>query len=154
MEFGLELPAIIVEMTIVAIAVLPILVRSQFFSQRQRLIAIASVLIMVTLANHKSEEQTYVIAAMGAGLWYAAGPRRRWRLALVLVAMISLAPFYPAPGGIPADLYEMLTVGRPFFPTRLLPFVLLAAIMQLELWRLEVTVPLEDVDRNSRERVV
>jgi hypothetical protein len=152
-EFGVELPAIVVEIVVVAIAIAPILVRSQYFSQRQQLVAMASILIMVTLANHRSEEQTYVIAAMGAGLWYAAGPSRWWRLVLVLLAMSSLAPVFPAPGGIPASLYEMLTVGRPFFPTRLIPYVLLATIIQLELWRLDTVEPVEIPDRNSPEQV-
>ena len=52
---------------------------------RYQLLLLASMLIWVIIFNHKAESPTFVIAAVGAGLWYYTGPKTTvQRVAVVL----------------------------------------------------------------------
>ncbi|HEX2217044.1 MAG TPA: glycosyltransferase family 87 protein, partial [Xanthobacteraceae bacterium] len=134
-EFGLDLPVKPVELACLALGIAPILIRGHRFSPEQRLLAVACLLITLVLANHKSEVQSYVIAAIGLGIWYAMGSASWPRLAFAVITVLSTAPFYPAAGGIPEDWHTLLAVRRPFFPVRIVPYVLLWGVLQWRLWR-------------------
>jgi uncharacterized membrane protein YcfT len=49
---------------------------------------LANVLIWVVIFNHKAESPTFVIAAVGVGLWYALSLRGPWETALFVFAAV------------------------------------------------------------------
>ena len=48
-----------------------------------RLMVVAFILLWVIIFNHKAESPTFIIAVAGAGIWYCARPRDRWRTVLM-----------------------------------------------------------------------
>jgi hypothetical protein len=64
-----------------------------------RRLLLASVLGFSVIFNHKGESPTYVIAFAGAGIWWAAMPRARWRdfviLALVVIGSLGGSDLFP-----------------------------------------------------------
>lgn len=139
---GLDLPVQPVELACLALGVAPILFCAQRFSDRQRRLAVALLFITLVLANHRSETQSYVIAGLGLGIWYASGPASWPRLAFALLTVLATGPFFPAPGGIPGDWHTFIAVRRPYFPARMFGYVALWLLLQWQLWRREAPQPL------------
>jgi hypothetical protein len=95
----------------------------------------ALLFVVLVLSNHRSEYASFVISAMGLGLWLADGPVTKPRIALVVLAAIATGPIYvrvdPALGGALA----FLGAHRLFHPLRLLPLVVAWGLMQTDLLR-------------------
>jgi hypothetical protein len=64
--------------------------RERWNDHRFRLLYLCSVLLYVVLFNHQAERASYVIAFAGATMWFALGPRTRWRTAVFVVAFITI----------------------------------------------------------------
>ncbi len=92
---------------------------------------VASTLGFVIVFNHMSEPPTFVIGFAGVGIWWAALPRRRWRDALVIAAVL-----LGSLGGSDLVPNEIQRVWH--YESRLKALVVIAAwcAMQYDLWRL------------------
>jgi len=93
--FGVEWPHWPVQLAGLAILMLPLAVqRARFGERRFRTQLLASLLVFCVLFNHQAESPSYVIAMLGAAIWYAAsGPApghalRSWRTWLVAACVI------------------------------------------------------------------
>lgn len=90
----------------------------------------ASVLISIVLCNHRSEYTSFVLASIGAALWFAEGPRTAPRIALLVLASIAHGPVFvhddPAFGGP----LSVLTAHRLFHPLRLVPLTIVWLLLQ------------------------
>ncbi len=67
---------------------LPCLLILSRSTAESRLRALASVMIWVVIFNHKAESPTFVIAALGIGLWYSVSVRSALDTALVVFAFV------------------------------------------------------------------
>lgn len=67
---------------------LPYLRRSQYRNLAFRETILASVLLFVILFSTGSESSGYIIALMGAGIWYTAAPWKRGKWAVVLMVFV------------------------------------------------------------------
>lgn len=56
--------------------------------QKNGLRLLANVLIWVVIFNHKAESPTFVMAALGVGIWYALSSRGAWETALLVFAAV------------------------------------------------------------------
>lgn len=90
--FGVEWPHWPVQLAGLAILLLPVAVqRARFGEFRFRTQLLASLLVFCVLFNHQAESPSYVIAMLGAAIWYAAsGPQswRSWRTLLIAACVI------------------------------------------------------------------
>ena len=86
--------------------------RDRWDGSRFRFLYLCSVLLYVVLFNHQAERASYLIAFVGATIWFAASPRERWRTILYGVAFLTI-PFMSTlvPGAIlrtqTATLYRL-----------------------------------------------
>jgi hypothetical protein len=64
--------------------------RDRWDEHRFRLLYLFSVLLYVVLFNHQAERASYVIGFAGAAMWFASGPRERWRTALFVMAFVTI----------------------------------------------------------------
>lgn len=53
-----------------------------------RLLTVASMLLWVTIFNHKAESPTFIIAVVGVGIWYFTQPVARWRQGVLLFVFL------------------------------------------------------------------
>ena len=60
----------------------------RFKSLRFRLLFLASVLVWMVVFSPGAESPTYVVAVTGVALWYLAGRRDGWRLALLVFVFV------------------------------------------------------------------
>jgi hypothetical protein len=76
-----------------------------------RRLLLASLLVFVVLFNHQAERASFIIAAIGVGLWYVLSPppRARWRTLLAVAGAIGMhsALCLPAWLAIQRDLYAL-----------------------------------------------
>ena len=71
--------------------VAPLVLRHDRWDQsRFRFLYLCSLLLYVVLFNHQAERASYLIAFVGATLWYAESPRDRWRTTLYGVAFLTI----------------------------------------------------------------
>jgi hypothetical protein len=64
--------------------------RDRWDERRFRRLYLCSTLLYVVLFNHQAERASYLIALVGAAIWYASEPRARWRTALFGIAMLAV----------------------------------------------------------------
>lgn len=85
----------------VALFCLPLIKVQQYSDYTFRLLLTASVLLWVIIFNHKAESPTFVIAIVGAALWYFMQPKNTAALVLIVLAFVftSLSPtdLFPPP---------------------------------------------------------
>ena len=76
-----------VQLAGVAVLLLPLIHRDRWGDARFRRAYLASLLVFVVIFNHQAERQSFVIAAVGAAIWFVEAPRDYLRLGLVLVSL-------------------------------------------------------------------
>lgn len=131
--------AMTTQLAAVAMAVLPVVgalvVPGVFVDRRFRRQFAASLFILLVLCNHRSEYTSFVISAIGLGIWFTDGPRTTWRIALLMLASIAHGPIFvrddPAVGG----LLSVLAAHRLYHPLRLVPLVAVWILLQRDLLR-------------------
>ena len=64
--------------------------RARWDDARFRLLYLCSVLLYVVLFNHQAERASYLIAFVGAAVWYASSPRAWWRDVLFGTAFVTV----------------------------------------------------------------
>jgi hypothetical protein len=64
--------------------------RARWDDARFRLLYLCSVLLYVVLFNHQAERASYLIAFVGAAVWYASSPREWWRDVLFGIAFVTV----------------------------------------------------------------
>jgi hypothetical protein len=67
-----------------------VLRRDRWDDARFRFLYLCSLLLYVVLFNHQAERASYLIAFVGATLWYAGSPRERWRDWLYALAFFTI----------------------------------------------------------------
>ncbi len=75
--------------TLVLVAPL-VLRRHRWDDARFRFLYLCSVLLYVVLFNHQAERASYLIAFVGATLWYAGSARARWQSWMYGIAFVSI----------------------------------------------------------------
>ena len=74
-----------------AILLLPLMLSRRAWSERDfRRLFLCSVLAYLVLFNPQAERQSYIIAATGLVIWYAAGPRGTIRTVMVALALVGV----------------------------------------------------------------
>ncbi len=119
----------------------PILVRRERWNEdRFRLLYLCSLLLYVVLFNHQAERASFLIAFLGATLWYASEPASRARTGLYALAFLTIPLMSTLiPGRIFRDQTVMLF--------RLaLPTLLIWIVVQIELWSTAETAELRNAD--------
>ena len=127
--FGMEWPHWPVQLAGLAVLMLPlVLQRNRFGDHLFRIQLLASLLVFCVLFNHQAESPSYVIAMLGACIWFAASERAGWRTAL-LVACIVVVNLMST-DLMPRSLYRGFYV--PYL-VKTVPLIPLWIVMQLEL---------------------
>ena len=130
--FGLDLPNGPVQLAGVALLLAPVLARrARWTSWTFRRLYVCSVLVFCVLFNHQSESPTFVIAAAGVAIWFAALPDRS-RLAWALFAIFYVGTVLASSDAMPGWLQRHL-----FDPYRLktIPLLLVWIELQRRLWQ-------------------
>jgi hypothetical protein len=115
----------------VLLLVAPVLVRHDRFTEWSfRRLYLCSVLLFCVIFNHQSESPTFVIAATGAAIWFAAigrPTRGEWALFVFFVVCTILASSDAMPRVIQRELFD-----RYHFKT--VPCIVLWMVIQVRLW--------------------
>jgi hypothetical protein len=98
----------------------------------------ASVLVFSVLFNHRSEYATYVVSAIGVGIWYAEEDATPLRRLLVALAIVAHGPFFAWPDPKFGGPLAMLTSHRIFHPMRTLPLACVWALVTFDLLRVRI----------------
>jgi hypothetical protein len=106
----------------------PLLVRWNRWDRNFRLQFLTSILVFCVLFNHQAESPSYVIATIGAAIWFAASERATWRIVMIIAvfSIVNLA----STDLMPRSLYRAYYV--PYL-MKTLPLIPLWIAMQLEL---------------------
>jgi hypothetical protein len=80
-----------VQIVALFIAALPLLKIKNYRNLEFRLLYTASLLIWVVIFNPKAESPSYIIAMTGVALWFTAQEFKRWKLGLLIFAIIFTA---------------------------------------------------------------
>ncbi len=128
--FGLDVPRTPLQLASMLLLLAPLVFFKSFEERRQRLLFFASLMIWVIVFNHRAESATFVIAMCGMGFWYFCDTPNRWRLALLLFAVlfVSLSP---------TDLFPRI-VRKQFvepYCLKALPALIGWIVIQYELYR-------------------
>lgn len=127
--FGVDWPHWPVQLVGLAILMLPLLTqRARFVDRLFRTQLLASLLVFCVLFNHQAESPSYVIAMIGAAIWFAASEPARWRTVLIVacVVIVNLASTDLMPRAWYRDYYV------PYL-LKTIPLIPLWIVMQLEL---------------------
>jgi hypothetical protein len=115
----------------VAALVAPVLVRRERWSEWTfRRLYLCSLLLFCVIFNHQAESPTFVLAAAGAAIWFAALPHRtRWDWALFVFFVV--CTILPSSEVMPRVVQRSL-----FVPYRLktVPCIVLWLVLQRRLW--------------------
>lgn len=119
----------------VLLLVAPVLVRRDRWTEWSfRLAYLCSVLVFCVIFNHQSESPTFVIAAAGAAIWFAAlakPSKLEWAVFAFFVVCTMLASSDAMPRAIQRAVFD-----RYHFKT--VPCIVLWLVLQARLWRREV----------------
>lgn len=128
--FGLDVPRTPLQLASLLLLLTPLAFFKSFQARRQRLLFFASLMIWVIVFNHRAESATFVIAMCGMSFWYFCDTPNRWRLALLLFAVvfISLSPTDLFPRVVRKSLVEPYCL-------KALPAVIGWFVIQYELYR-------------------
>ncbi|MCX5755471.1 MAG: glycosyltransferase family 87 protein [Gemmatimonadetes bacterium] len=127
--FGVDWPHWPVQLAGLVILLLPLLTQRNRFGERLfRIQLLASLLVFCVLFNHQAESPSYVIAIIGAAIWFAASQPARWRTALIVacIAIVNL---------MSTDLMPRAWYREYYVPYLLktIPLIPLWILMQFEL---------------------
>ncbi|NUQ20721.1 MAG: DUF2029 domain-containing protein [Gemmatimonadaceae bacterium] len=108
---GVDIPNLPFQLAGTALVLLPLWVRRDRWEEPVfRLLLLASILVYAVIFNHQAERASFVIAAVGTGLWYVVSrrPHSRWRAFLAIAAAMGMhsALCFPAWVAIQWDLYS------------------------------------------------
>ena len=127
--FGVDWPHWPLQLTGLAILLLPVLVQRKRFGDRAfRIQLLASLLVFCVLFNHQAESPSYAIAMIGASIWFAASEPARWRIWLIAacVMVVNLGSTDLMPRAWYRDYYVQYLL-------KTVPLIPLWIVMQLEL---------------------
>ena len=96
-------------------------------------LAVAATVILIVLGNHRSEYASFVISAIGVGLWFAEGRATPWRIALLVLASVAHGPVFVRDDPALTGAFSFLAAHRMFHPLRLVPLALIWLSIQREL---------------------
>ena len=115
----------------VLLLVAPVLVRrDRWVEWSFRLAYLCSVLVFCVIFNHQSESPTFVIAAAGAAIWFAAlakPSRLEWGVFVFFFVCTVLASSDAMPSAIQRSVFD-----RYHFKT--VPCIVLWVVLQVQLW--------------------
>jgi uncharacterized membrane protein len=105
--------------------------RNRWDEDRFRFLYLCSVLLFVVLFNHQAERASYLIAFLGATIWFAGEPASRPRDVLYAIAFLTIPLMSTL---IPGRVWrnETVTLYRVALPS-----LLIWLMIQTELWRSE-----------------
>jgi hypothetical protein len=99
----------------------------------------ATVLVLIVMCNHRSEYTSFVISALGVGLWFADGPiSSPWRLALLVFASVAHGPvmlWRDHVNQLEGTPLWFLGAHRDFHAVRLAPLFFVWCTLQVDLLR-------------------
>jgi len=106
-------------------------------NQAFRLMLLASMLIWVIIFNHKAESPTYIIAMVGAGIWYYCRPKSAWRIAVMLLMYVGTSLSV-------SDIFPAALKQGVFLPyvVKAVPSILLWCILSVELMTMKKADPI------------
>ena len=87
--FGVSWPHWPTQLSGLLVLLAPVLVRWNRWDRNFRLQFLTSILVFCVLFNHQAESPSYVIATIGAAVWFAASERATWRTVMI-VAVFSI----------------------------------------------------------------
>ena len=90
----------------------------------------AALLVLLVLCNHRSEYASFVISAIGVGLWFAEGRATPARIALLALATVAHGPVFVRDDPALTGALSFLAAHRMFHPLRLVPLILVWALLQ------------------------
>lgn len=125
----------------------PYLRFKQYSNLAFRYALLASVLLFVVLFSTGSESSTYIIALLGAAIWYVSSPwkRNRWDIALMVFAFILTSMS-------PSDLFPAFIRKNYVQPYALkaLPCVLIWLKLTYEMWTRDYSPVVADAETNNK----
>lgn len=95
--------------------------------------AAAAALILIVLCNHRSEYASFVVSAIGAGLWFAESPPTPSRILLFALAAIAHGPMFVRSDAVITGVFSFLGAHRLFHPLRLAPLGAIWLVLQFQL---------------------
>ena len=110
--------------------VLPLIFNYKSFSEyKQKLLFAASIMIWIVIFNHKAESPTFIIAAVGAAIWYVISKRTILDKILIIGLFIFTTLIYTdIPARLMEHYFDLPTV-------KLLPCLIVWVKVQFELLR-------------------
>jgi hypothetical protein len=92
--FRIDLPALYVQIGGTLLMLLPFIRTGLYNNKSFRVLLLSSVLIWGVIFNHIAESASYMVAIMGAAIWFAEQEKRREVIVLIVLAFIftSLSP--------------------------------------------------------------
>jgi hypothetical protein len=135
----------------VGILAVPILASRAPTDAALRRIFAASVLVFCVLFNHRAEYASFVVSAIGVGIWFAEEPPTPLRRVLLGLAIVAHGPLFalPEPTATGA-VFGFLAAHRVFHPLRILPLAAVWGLMLFDLLHARILVPLLAESRVSR----
>lgn len=116
-----------------ALFLLPVALRRDAWQDAgwQRLL-LCSLLLFSVLFNHRAETPSYVIALAGIGIWFAAGPRARLHVAVLVLTLLlaTVGTSDLTPKSVREEFLEPWRV-------KVVPLIVAWIIMQVELLRFQ-----------------
>ncbi len=107
----------------------PVVLAARTADAATRRLVAAAVLAFAVLFNHRAEATSFVLPAMGAGIWLASGKVTKPRVALVLLCAIAPGPFFALPEPSMQGWLGFFGAHRQFHAFRVAPLALLFAIV-------------------------